>query len=173
MSKEDNYKRLRDFISTQSMVSCIPYLGRNSWKHACFVLLRGMVVFNKHTNNCEIIYLNAFVFFFLKCTVRSYARTLMSNNNFFLPSFSLRIFWAVLLLLFCVNHDAPVFTHAHTHRVISKFRLYSKKHQNINIFFADTQHFPARGCFTKCVLSPCEPSHTRVLEDSSSLVLEL
>ncbi|XP_011613038.1 ras-specific guanine nucleotide-releasing factor RalGPS2 isoform X2 [Takifugu rubripes] len=27
MSKEDNYKRLRDFISTQSMVSCIPYLG--------------------------------------------------------------------------------------------------------------------------------------------------
>lgn len=29
MSKEDNYKRLRDFISTQSMVSCIPYLGRN------------------------------------------------------------------------------------------------------------------------------------------------
>ncbi|TWW57674.1 Ras-specific guanine nucleotide-releasing factor [Takifugu flavidus] len=26
MSKEDNYKRLRDFISTQSMVSCIPYL---------------------------------------------------------------------------------------------------------------------------------------------------
>lgn len=28
MSKEDNYKRLRDFISTQSMVSCIPYLGR-------------------------------------------------------------------------------------------------------------------------------------------------
>lgn len=28
MSKEDNYKRLRDFISSQSMVSCIPYLGR-------------------------------------------------------------------------------------------------------------------------------------------------
>lgn len=28
MAKEDNYKRLRDFISTQSMVSCIPYLGR-------------------------------------------------------------------------------------------------------------------------------------------------
>ncbi|XP_054902738.1 ras-specific guanine nucleotide-releasing factor RalGPS2 isoform X2 [Poeciliopsis prolifica] len=27
MSKEDNYKRLRDFISSQSMVSCIPYLG--------------------------------------------------------------------------------------------------------------------------------------------------
>uniref|UniRef100_H3CZU8 Ral GEF with PH domain and SH3 binding motif 2 n=1 Tax=Tetraodon nigroviridis TaxID=99883 RepID=H3CZU8_TETNG len=27
ISKEDNYKRLRDFISTQSMVSCIPYLG--------------------------------------------------------------------------------------------------------------------------------------------------
>ncbi|XP_017262703.1 ras-specific guanine nucleotide-releasing factor RalGPS2 isoform X3 [Kryptolebias marmoratus] len=27
MSKEDNYKRLRDFISNQSMVSCIPYLG--------------------------------------------------------------------------------------------------------------------------------------------------
>ncbi|KAI3368939.1 hypothetical protein L3Q82_025914 [Scortum barcoo] len=26
MSKEDNYKRLRDFISSQSMVSCIPYL---------------------------------------------------------------------------------------------------------------------------------------------------
>uniref|UniRef100_A0A672ZYQ8 Ras-GEF domain-containing protein n=1 Tax=Sphaeramia orbicularis TaxID=375764 RepID=A0A672ZYQ8_9TELE len=27
MSKEDNYKRLRDYISSQSMVSCIPYLG--------------------------------------------------------------------------------------------------------------------------------------------------
>ncbi|XP_020487567.1 ras-specific guanine nucleotide-releasing factor RalGPS2 isoform X2 [Labrus bergylta] len=27
MSKEDNYKRLRDFVSSQSMVSCIPYLG--------------------------------------------------------------------------------------------------------------------------------------------------
>uniref|UniRef100_A0A672QAW3 Ras-GEF domain-containing protein n=1 Tax=Sinocyclocheilus grahami TaxID=75366 RepID=A0A672QAW3_SINGR len=27
MSKEDNYKRLRDFISSQSMTSCIPYLG--------------------------------------------------------------------------------------------------------------------------------------------------
>ncbi|XP_076009039.1 ras-specific guanine nucleotide-releasing factor RalGPS2 isoform X2 [Genypterus blacodes] len=27
MSKEDNYKRLRDYISLQSMVSCIPYLG--------------------------------------------------------------------------------------------------------------------------------------------------
>ncbi|XP_034036284.1 ras-specific guanine nucleotide-releasing factor RalGPS2 isoform X1 [Thalassophryne amazonica] len=27
MSKEDNYKRLRDHISSQSMVSCIPYLG--------------------------------------------------------------------------------------------------------------------------------------------------
>ncbi|XP_034559920.1 ras-specific guanine nucleotide-releasing factor RalGPS2 isoform X3 [Notolabrus celidotus] len=27
MTKEDNYKRLRDFISSQSMVSCIPYLG--------------------------------------------------------------------------------------------------------------------------------------------------
>ncbi|XP_059196936.1 ras-specific guanine nucleotide-releasing factor RalGPS2 isoform X2 [Centropristis striata] len=27
MSKEDNYKRLRDHISNQSMVSCIPYLG--------------------------------------------------------------------------------------------------------------------------------------------------
>uniref|UniRef100_A0A8C8DL59 Ral GEF with PH domain and SH3 binding motif 2 n=1 Tax=Oryzias sinensis TaxID=183150 RepID=A0A8C8DL59_9TELE len=27
MTKEDNYKRLRDFISNQSMVSCIPYLG--------------------------------------------------------------------------------------------------------------------------------------------------
>lgn len=32
MSKEDNYKRLRDFISSQSMVSCIPYLG-NRHKH--------------------------------------------------------------------------------------------------------------------------------------------
>ncbi|XP_051951228.1 ras-specific guanine nucleotide-releasing factor RalGPS2-like isoform X2 [Xyrauchen texanus] len=27
MSKEDNYKRLRDYISSQSMTSCIPYLG--------------------------------------------------------------------------------------------------------------------------------------------------
>ncbi|XP_067370717.1 ras-specific guanine nucleotide-releasing factor RalGPS2 isoform X7 [Channa argus] len=27
MSKEDKYKRLRDYISSQSMVSCIPYLG--------------------------------------------------------------------------------------------------------------------------------------------------
>ncbi|XP_020774388.1 ras-specific guanine nucleotide-releasing factor RalGPS2 isoform X4 [Boleophthalmus pectinirostris] len=27
MSKEDNYKRLRDYISSQSMVACIPYLG--------------------------------------------------------------------------------------------------------------------------------------------------
>ncbi|XP_030626637.1 ras-specific guanine nucleotide-releasing factor RalGPS2 isoform X2 [Chanos chanos] len=27
MSKEDNYKRLREFISSQSMTSCIPYLG--------------------------------------------------------------------------------------------------------------------------------------------------
>uniref|UniRef100_A0A673JWL4 Ras-specific guanine nucleotide-releasing factor RalGPS2-like n=1 Tax=Sinocyclocheilus rhinocerous TaxID=307959 RepID=A0A673JWL4_9TELE len=27
ISKEDNYKRLRDFISSQSMTSCIPYLG--------------------------------------------------------------------------------------------------------------------------------------------------
>ncbi|KAM6963222.1 ras-specific guanine nucleotide-releasing factor RalGPS2 isoform 2-T2 [Aplochiton taeniatus] len=27
MAKEDNYKRLRDFIRSQSMVSCIPYLG--------------------------------------------------------------------------------------------------------------------------------------------------
>ncbi|CAB1452742.1 unnamed protein product, partial [Pleuronectes platessa] len=27
MSKEDNYKRLRDYISSQSMVSCMPYLG--------------------------------------------------------------------------------------------------------------------------------------------------
>ncbi|XP_068174766.1 ras-specific guanine nucleotide-releasing factor RalGPS2 isoform X3 [Antennarius striatus] len=27
MSKEDNYKRLRDFTSSQSMVSCMPYLG--------------------------------------------------------------------------------------------------------------------------------------------------
>uniref|UniRef100_A0AAV2KXV2 Ras-GEF domain-containing protein n=1 Tax=Knipowitschia caucasica TaxID=637954 RepID=A0AAV2KXV2_KNICA len=26
MSKEDNYKRLRDYISSQSMVACIPYL---------------------------------------------------------------------------------------------------------------------------------------------------
>lgn len=33
MSKEDNYKRLRDFISSQSMVSCIPYLG-NRHKHS-------------------------------------------------------------------------------------------------------------------------------------------
>ncbi|KTG41097.1 hypothetical protein cypCar_00002547 [Cyprinus carpio] len=30
MSKEDNYKRLRDYISSQSMTSCIPYLGRNN-----------------------------------------------------------------------------------------------------------------------------------------------
>ncbi|XP_062308772.1 ras-specific guanine nucleotide-releasing factor RalGPS2 [Osmerus eperlanus] len=28
MSKEDNYKRLRDYIRSQSMTSCIPYLGR-------------------------------------------------------------------------------------------------------------------------------------------------
>lgn len=35
MSKEDNYKRLRDFISTQSMVSCIPYLGRKQIE-TCF-----------------------------------------------------------------------------------------------------------------------------------------
>ncbi|KAI4892521.1 hypothetical protein NFI96_005752 [Prochilodus magdalenae] len=28
MSKEDNYKRLRDYISSQSMTSCIPYLER-------------------------------------------------------------------------------------------------------------------------------------------------
>ncbi|XP_056619851.1 ras-specific guanine nucleotide-releasing factor RalGPS2 isoform X2 [Triplophysa dalaica] len=27
MSKEDNYKRLREYISSQSMTSCIPYLG--------------------------------------------------------------------------------------------------------------------------------------------------
>uniref|UniRef100_A0A3B1IZY6 Ral GEF with PH domain and SH3 binding motif 2 n=1 Tax=Astyanax mexicanus TaxID=7994 RepID=A0A3B1IZY6_ASTMX len=27
MAKEDNYKRLRDYISSQSMTSCIPYLG--------------------------------------------------------------------------------------------------------------------------------------------------
>ncbi|XP_028817130.1 ras-specific guanine nucleotide-releasing factor RalGPS2 isoform X1 [Denticeps clupeoides] len=27
MAKEDNYKRLRDYISNQSMTSCIPYLG--------------------------------------------------------------------------------------------------------------------------------------------------
>uniref|UniRef100_A0A8C9SLV8 Ral GEF with PH domain and SH3 binding motif 2 n=1 Tax=Scleropages formosus TaxID=113540 RepID=A0A8C9SLV8_SCLFO len=27
MSKEDNYKRLRDYIRSQSMTSCIPYLG--------------------------------------------------------------------------------------------------------------------------------------------------
>ncbi|CAL8254685.1 unnamed protein product [Merluccius merluccius] len=27
MAKEDNYKRLRDYIRTQSMVPCIPYLG--------------------------------------------------------------------------------------------------------------------------------------------------
>ncbi|XP_012694995.1 ras-specific guanine nucleotide-releasing factor RalGPS2 isoform X2 [Clupea harengus] len=27
MAKEDNYKRLRDYISSQSMCSCIPYLG--------------------------------------------------------------------------------------------------------------------------------------------------
>ncbi|KAM3875900.1 ras-specific guanine nucleotide-releasing factor RalGPS2 [Diretmus argenteus] len=27
MAKEDNYKRLRDYIRSQSMVSCIPYLG--------------------------------------------------------------------------------------------------------------------------------------------------
>uniref|UniRef100_A0A8C6T954 Ral GEF with PH domain and SH3 binding motif 2 n=1 Tax=Neogobius melanostomus TaxID=47308 RepID=A0A8C6T954_9GOBI len=27
MSKEDNHKRLRDYISAQSMVACIPYLG--------------------------------------------------------------------------------------------------------------------------------------------------
>lgn len=35
MSKEDNYKRLRDFISTQSMVSCIPYLGRKQTSALC------------------------------------------------------------------------------------------------------------------------------------------
>lgn len=28
MSKEDNYKRLRDYIRSQSMNSCIPYLGK-------------------------------------------------------------------------------------------------------------------------------------------------
>lgn len=27
MSKEDNYKRLRDYISSLKMTPCIPYLG--------------------------------------------------------------------------------------------------------------------------------------------------
>ncbi|TNN60570.1 Ras-specific guanine nucleotide-releasing factor RalGPS1 [Liparis tanakae] len=35
MSKEDNYKRLRDFISSQSMVSCIPYLGLADTAPSC------------------------------------------------------------------------------------------------------------------------------------------
>lgn len=28
MSKEDNYKRLRDYISSLKMTPCIPYLGK-------------------------------------------------------------------------------------------------------------------------------------------------
>lgn len=30
MSKEDNYKRLRDYISSLKMTPCIPYLGKAS-----------------------------------------------------------------------------------------------------------------------------------------------
>lgn len=33
MSKEDNYKRLRDYISSLKMTPCIPYLGKLKYLH--------------------------------------------------------------------------------------------------------------------------------------------
>ncbi|KAI9547791.1 Ras-specific guanine nucleotide-releasing factor RalGPS1 [Dissostichus eleginoides] len=44
MSKEDNYKRLRDFISSQSMVSCIPYLGLADIAPSCLRSPQGQPV---------------------------------------------------------------------------------------------------------------------------------
>lgn len=36
MSKEDNYKRLRDYISSLKMTPCIPYLGELC--HCVFIM---------------------------------------------------------------------------------------------------------------------------------------
>ena len=36
MSKEDNYKRLRDYISSLKMTPCIPYLGELC--HCIFIM---------------------------------------------------------------------------------------------------------------------------------------
>ncbi|KAK7825286.1 hypothetical protein U0070_009775 [Myodes glareolus] len=40
MSKEDNYKRLRDYISSLKMTPCIPYLGE---LRPCALLILGLL----------------------------------------------------------------------------------------------------------------------------------
>uniref|UniRef100_A0A3Q4IFT7 Ral GEF with PH domain and SH3 binding motif 2 n=1 Tax=Neolamprologus brichardi TaxID=32507 RepID=A0A3Q4IFT7_NEOBR len=59
MSKEDNYKRLRDYISSQSMVSCIPYLGnrhKSTCMHTC--------VTQAHMYTCVFNFMSACIFSF-------------------------------------------------------------------------------------------------------------
>lgn len=79
----------------------------------------------------------------------------------------------MLLLLFCANTDAPVFTHAHTHtQSDSKIQVIFKETSDYQYIFQIRNTSLHVGVLLN-VLSPCEPAHTRVLEDSSSLVLEL
>lgn len=53
MSKEDNYKRLRDYISSLKMTPCIPYLG----KLKCFkweTLMRNLSAVITQITQCRL-----------------------------------------------------------------------------------------------------------------------
>lgn len=59
MSKEDNYKRLRDYISSLKMTPCIPYLGK---KNNDFRLRYLLVLINAWTVPMDLIHFKIWPF---------------------------------------------------------------------------------------------------------------
>lgn len=62
MSKEDNYKRLRDYISSLKMTPCIPYLGEFCYDvfimpNSCYALISNLYKIQDILSMC-ILYRN-------------------------------------------------------------------------------------------------------------------